>query len=992
MNEIKEYYRIPEVKKAITEFAGYKTFSKFIKNDSDGLYIQKDRIQINDNKYKSKRRLLSGVNPKDYDRIIKRLDRTIYLSLNYLSRENEVFHKIQGYDWKIPGFEDTKAYMLGIDIDLQDGQDVDDRETREILEAALNYAAQEVDKLTNGHYISFFSGNGAYILIHPGFVSIMGSNKKRMEGYDIITRAFNNFIVDAKLKFWRANPDTMDVIKFDSIMMVNRVFKAPLSIHAKKDYIVNPIIDGEIQRVKYNDVSVDYLQEVNQLLHDFKSKEPLNDSVQIFKEVLDPYVVEAIQNIKNKEHNLQNSQKAYKTEPPTEAVPKEIIIQEPVCRALWDTHSNWGNEGRRRRLGIMVSILNSLGWDVDSIASELQSFINTMGWHDLNVYESINHYLELFPPNYKTLYEKGGNLFTPRIGDFTDYLPDIDDLDIENTKNPFKAIVYLADEENIPWAVKQRIKWRLFLLDTDSNQTRTLRKIGEYLDNELNYFLDVEEDNNTKLPNQVYIYCEPEKVYKGYTLGAFKNYLNKEFDGYLFHDNEAKRVYGTFHRWDGISEDVIGFKNCMFNMTKFKTIGADPDNRVTFQVPYNYNPKAKSEWLETKLKEILIDSYGTPEEGTDEKYIFFLQMLGYIFKYGNPWHKMFFIVGDGRNGKSTLMALINALFPGKVSGVPLENFEASKGNQFSLWPVIGKLVNIVYELPEKTIKHTGIIKQVTGEDHVNIDRKHLTPWYGKLSCKMIGIGNELPMFYDSTIALWDRVYCIELKNEFTENRDPNLTEKIINNQEAMEWLITTSINEYKKVEKNGWILSDDLEERKTEWQLKAYPALGVAKVIFEVTDDPENYLSRAEVVKAINRECDDRNLRKPYTRQQYYKVMELINAERDDGFWNSDERKTERGFRNVKYSEYYKDKLKKDKKENPKKIILTDDGKDQLATIQTNKGLNLIQRAIWQTLTNLGDKTQEQIIMEVKDLTKEDKRDIDRTINDMLSNNILKFD
>ena len=154
----------------------------------------------------------------------------------------------------------------------------------------------------------------------------------------------------------------------------------------------------------------------------------------------------------------------------------------------------------------------------------------------------------------------------------------------------------------------------------------------------------------------------------------------------------------------------------------------------------------------------------------EEGYKLFLQMLGYCFTPDNHHHKMFFITGEGANGKSTLMGIISQIFHSSVAAVGLHEFK----NDFGLQPLLGKKVNVLYDLPTKTIKDTGIIKAVTGEDLITINRKHQEAVSTILGCKIIGTGNQLPAVNDDTYAFWRRVVHIELTNTF---KDPTVREK-----------------------------------------------------------------------------------------------------------------------------------------------------------------------------------------------------------------------
>jgi len=124
-------------------------------------------------------------------------------------------------------------------------------------------------------------------------------------------------------------------------------------------------------------------------------------------------------------------------------------------------------------------------------------------------------------------------------------------------------------------------------------------------------------------------------------------------------------------------------------------------------------------FFEEKIKEILIDKDG-PFQCDETKYKFFLEIMGYCFKDSNPFHAIFFITGEGRNGKSVLSDLIKTIFGVHAVSVPLHNLQSEFGKE----PLIDKMINLVYDLPKKMLKETGDLKAIVGEDQMTINIKY----------------------------------------------------------------------------------------------------------------------------------------------------------------------------------------------------------------------------------------------------------------------------
>ncbi|UTB31565.1 MAG: phage/plasmid primase, P4 family [Methanobacterium sp. ERen5] len=416
-----------------------------------------------------------------------------------------------------------------------------------------------------------------------------------------------------------------------------------------------------------------------------------------------------------------------------------------------------------------------------------------------------------------------------------------------------------------------------------SKKESQLIKLANKLDKKYNIVID-------SLTGHLHIY-DPEKgIYVHYTLTEFSAFLKKEYDETFLLD-EVTKIMGTFNTIKEESTSYIAFKNCLLNIDTLKTEEFNSNEFVKFQVPYNWNPKAKSKTFKSRIKEILVD---------EERYKLFLQILGYCFTPNNHHHKMFFITGEGGNGKSTLMGIISKIFHNSVGAVGLHEFK----NNFGLQPLLDKKINVLYDLPTKTIKDTGIIKAVTGEDLITINRKHKEAVSTILGCKIIGTGNQLPVVDDDTYAFWRRVIHIELTNTF---KDPTVREKILNDNEGIEMLIYEAITAYKNLEVDGWAAQKTIAETRKEYFKKSDPCKYAAEQLFEKTTDPYDEVSRDEVVSLITKFLEAEGIEIPKSHKPFYKAIREMGG--SDKEKTSDYERT-RVFTFIKTKEVTKEREK----------------------------------------------------------------------------------
>ncbi len=389
-----------------------------------------------------------------------------------------------------------------------------------------------------------------------------------------------------------------------------------------------------------------------------------------------------------------------------------------------------------------------------------------------------------------------------------------------------------------------------------SEKEKFLLKTYKQLKNDFNIYIN----QNT---NELCIYDEIEGIYKVYDEKMFSFFLKNNIKTEFF-ENEVKIIIGLFNEIREESEEYMAFQNCYVNLKTLETKPFTPEIFTTFKIPFIWDSTAYSEFFESKLMEILDDT----------KILKFLQMVGYCFFKGNPHNKLFLLIGDGANGKSTLISIIKSIFKYSIVAVPLQDFS----KEFGLQPLIDKRINLLYDLPIETIYETGQIKAITGEDTITINRKYKDPITTKLNCKIIGSGNNLPKIKDDSFAFWRRIIILNLNKRFEgKERDVKLKEKMINDCNGMAWLIYRSINEYKEIEEIGW--QEDTHKIVRETFLKdSDPALLAAENIFKITIEPDDFLSRNDVKNQINNFLSENNLRKPMKVDEYYKAVKEIGS------------------------------------------------------------------------------------------------------------------
>ncbi len=449
-----------------------------------------------------------------------------------------------------------------------------------------------------------------------------------------------------------------------------------------------------------------------------------------------------------------------------------------------------------------------------------------------------------------------------------------------------QAMYYDISHLVVPEQSKLRVSNLLHVLKEGKSKDKVLNAIVNFL----NHRYDIKVDTGTL---ETYIYDKEENYYKCYSSKEFQKFLQGVFDGYMFFKKDADKVKESFANLED-EAPIIAFENTHLSMETLEEIDPNPDNFVIFKVPYEYKADADGSFMEERLKEMLIDESG------DWRYKFILQLFGYFFFKGNPYHILPFLLGEGSNGKSVITGLIRAIFGNKATGISVS--ELSK--DFGLQALIGKYLNVMNELSSKHLNDEGILKTLTGEDNSNIRRKHKDDYEGGLKCKFLGIGNKAPRIDEDTYAIWRRVVAFEFPYRFVENPKEeyekqlilNLKETLIQDKEGMTWLIYNAIQEFKKVETEGWAIELGGKANRDVYLKNSNPAQYAAEKIFQITASEEDFLSKDEIRTAITQFLQIKGLPLPEKDRDFYTPIYNMNAkstQKHDG---------DRGYKFISYT------------------------------------------------------------------------------------------
>jgi len=257
----------------------------------------------------------------------------------------------------------------------------------------------------------------------------------------------------------------------------------------------------------------------------------------------------------------------------------------------------------------------------------------------------------------------------------------------------------------------------------------------------------------------------------------------------------------------------LNLKNGMFDIDTFELSKHEPTYFSTIQLPVEYVPEAPCPiWLET-----LEGIFGDKSAADKKQHIEVLQeFFGLGLTKETKYEKALFMLGEGRNGKSTLLfALENVLGQANYSAVTLEAL--IKPNYVS--EIYGKLANVSIETNAKSSIYDAMFKAIVSGDTIAADRKYGHPFKFRPFCKMIFALNNMPQVNDKTDAFYKRLITLRLTRQFADaEQDRALKGKILS---ELNGIFLWMVQGYQRLRDRGYFdPGENIEAETNEYRLE----------------------------------------------------------------------------------------------------------------------------------------------------------------------------
>lgn len=193
---------------------------------------------------------------------------------------------------------------------------------------------------------------------------------------------------------------------------------------------------------------------------------------------------------------------------------------------------------------------------------------------------------------------------------------------------------------------------------------------------------------------------------------------------------------------------IVTFKNCRVDVLNMTVEPLSPEHLDTIQLGVEYNPDA--------YHPIVDEFMGTASCETPEVEQLLYEALGYSFLKTVHLAKSFILVGEGRNGKSTYLELIDNIV-GEENSTSIDM--KSMGSNFRVSNLQGKLVSTAGDISSTPMSDSDLFKSISSGDRILVEKKYKDAVEEKLWATLFFAANKLPRTPDTSFGFYRR-FCI----------------------------------------------------------------------------------------------------------------------------------------------------------------------------------------------------------------------------------------
>lgn len=303
------------------------------------------------------------------------------------------------------------------------------------------------------------------------------------------------------------------------------------------------------------------------------------------------------------------------------------------------------------------------------------------------------------------------------------------------------------------------------------------------------------------------------------------------------------------------NESVRGKLNCANGVLDIKTgelLPHTPSLGFQYVLPYDYKPDGASEYFLTWLERVTEHRVELMES--------ILDVMAYCLWPSYDDHTFTFLVGEGSNGKSTVIDVISAIL-GEKNYAALNIHQLTR-NRFYPAELEGKLANICEESSGDDLdsEQLNILKNLSAGGQMMAERKNKQGYLFRNKAKLIFSANKVPKFHETNEAIKRRLVVIPFDNTIRpEERDPRVKEKLVSEAPLILPMLIKRIQENIKLNGGKFVISRESQihtQAQKNFLLANNPIKEWAEEMLETTTSLHDFVQVNECYSSYREWCE----------------------------------------------------------------------------------------------------------------------------------------
>jgi len=318
---------------------------------------------------------------------------------------------------------------------------------------------------------------------------------------------------------------------------------------------------------------------------------------------------------------------------------------------------------------------------------------------------------------------------------------------------------------------------------------------------------------------------------------------------------EAFKQVGRSNTPEDMPKHWLQFKDQFYDLETRKVSPATPKYFCCNPIPWK---------LGKSVNTPVMDRLFT--EWVGSKFISTLyEIIAYSCVADYPIHRMFCLVGGGRNGKSQYQKVIQNFIG--ATNICSTELDLLIDNRFESAKLYKKLVCTLGETNFGVMSKTSLLKKLTGGDLIGYEFKNKTPFDDYNYAKIIINSNSLPSSLDTSDGFYRRWLILEFPNEFPEGKDiiATIPEVEYDNLARKSALLISKLIETGSFSNEGTI-----EERKKRYIMASNPLPHFLKSF--CSRGVDDYITTNELYNAYIQYLNAKKKRK-VSRKEFFDIL-----------------------------------------------------------------------------------------------------------------------